>query len=51
MWGGLSDTFESLLAARAVMGIGGAAAETVGPDIIGEVYFVHQRGRAMVSQN
>ncbi|KAF1984852.1 MFS general substrate transporter [Aulographum hederae CBS 113979] len=47
MWAGLASSFGSLLAARVFMGIGEAAADTVAPDVIGEIYFVHQRGRAM----
>lgn len=49
MWGGLAKSFESLLAARFFMGIGEAPSETVSPDVVGEVFFLHQRGRAMVS--
>jgi len=49
MWAGLAHSFDSLLAARFFMGVGGAPADTVAPDVVGEVFFVHQRGRAMVS--
>ena len=49
MWAGLTTDFNSLLAARLVMGIGGGPADAVSPDVVGEVFFVHQRGRAMVS--
>lgn len=49
MWAGLAKSFESLLAARLFMGIGGGPADAVAPDVVGEVFFVHQRGRAMVS--
>lgn len=48
MWAGLAKSYESLLAARLFMGIGGAPADAVAPDVVGEVFFVHQRGRAMV---
>jgi MFS family permease len=51
MWAGLAKSFDSLLAARLFMGIGGAPADTVAPDVVGEVFFVHQRGRAMVSRH
>lgn len=51
MWAGLAKSFESLLAARLFMGIGGGPADAVAPDVVGEVFFVHQRGRAMVSTN
>ncbi|KAH7134969.1 major facilitator superfamily domain-containing protein [Dendryphion nanum] len=47
MWAGLATSFESLLAARIVMGIGGGSADAVAPDVVGEIFFVHQRGRAM----
>lgn len=49
MWAGLAHNFNSLLAARFLMGVGAAPADTVAPDVVGEVFFVHQRGRAMVS--
>ncbi|KAH9863489.1 hypothetical protein IAQ61_009767 [Plenodomus lingam] len=47
MWAGLATSFESLLVARLFMGIGGAPADAVSPDVVGEIFFVHQRGRAM----
>lgn len=49
-WCAVAQSFNSLLAARVFQGIGGAAAETLAPDIVGRVFFVHQLGRAMVSQ-
>jgi MFS family permease len=51
MWAGLSTSFNSLLISRLFMGIGGGPADAVAPDIVGEIFFVHQRGRAMVSQS
>lgn len=48
MWAGLATSFDSLLAARIFMGIGGAPADAVSPDVVGEIFFVHERGRAMV---
>jgi hypothetical protein len=33
------------------MGIGGGPADAVAPDVVGEIFFVHQRGRVMVSWN
>lgn len=48
MWAGLTTNFNSLLAARIFMGIGGGPADAVSPDVVGEIFFVHQRGRAMV---
>ncbi|KAF1816418.1 MFS general substrate transporter [Eremomyces bilateralis CBS 781.70] len=47
MWAGLATSFGSLLAARAFMGVGASVSETLSPAAIGEVFFVHQRGRAM----
>ncbi|EON67977.1 hypothetical protein W97_07123 [Coniosporium apollinis CBS 100218] len=47
MWAGLAKDFSSLLAARFFMGFSNGPADTIAPDIIGEIYFVHQRGRAM----
>ncbi|KAF3388419.1 hypothetical protein F1880_004436 [Penicillium rolfsii] len=47
MWAGLAKSFGSLLAARVVMGIAVAPADTIAPNVIGEIYFTHQRGRAM----
>ncbi len=64
MWAGLATSFESLLAARFFMGVGVGPADTstcavtfalgralimlVAPNVIGEIYFTHQRGKAMV---
>ncbi|KAL4927980.1 major facilitator superfamily domain-containing protein [Aspergillus undulatus] len=47
MWAGLASTFESLLAARFFMGVGVGPADTIAPNVIGEIYFTHQRGKAM----
>ncbi|KAL1957497.1 hypothetical protein VTO42DRAFT_5960 [Malbranchea cinnamomea] len=47
MWAGLTRNFNSLLAARLLMGVGGSPADAVSPDVVGEVFFIHQRGRAM----
>lgn len=49
VWAAKATSFSSLLAARLFQGIGGAASETISPGLIGELYFRHQRGRAMVS--
>jgi len=48
MWCGLATSYDSLLAARLIQGIGGAAADTVAPALVGDVYFVDEQGRAMV---
>ncbi|KAJ8106206.1 hypothetical protein OPT61_g9691 [Boeremia exigua] len=47
MWAGLTTNFNSLLAARLIMGIASGPADAVSPDVVGEIFFVHQRGRAM----
>ncbi|KAI0121716.1 major facilitator superfamily transporter [Xylariales sp. AK1849] len=47
LWCGLATNFNSLLAARIFQGIGNAAADTVAPALVGEVYFMNERGRAM----
>lgn len=48
MWAGLATSFKSLLAARIFMGMGAGSADAVAPEVVGEIFFVHQRGRAMV---
>ena len=48
-WCAAARDFSSLLAARVFQGIGGAAAESLAPDVVGRVFFRHQIGRAMVS--
>lgn len=48
MWCGLAGSFGSLLAARAVQGVGFGPADSVAANVVGEVFFVHERGRAMV---
>ncbi|KAJ3539170.1 hypothetical protein NM208_g5594 [Fusarium decemcellulare] len=47
LWCGLATSYNSLLAARVFQGIGGAAADSVAPALVGDLYPVHQRGRAM----
>ncbi|KAL4911355.1 hypothetical protein BDW74DRAFT_164877 [Aspergillus multicolor] len=47
MWAGLAKSFGSLLAARFFMGVGVGPADTIAPNMIGEIYFTHQRGKAM----
>ncbi|KAJ5682427.1 hypothetical protein N7462_005592 [Penicillium macrosclerotiorum] len=47
IWAGLAKSFGSLLAARIFMGIAVAPADTIAPNVIGEIFFTHQRGRAM----
>ena len=47
-WCASAQSFNSLLAARTLQGCGAAAAETLSPDVLGRVFFVHQMGRAMV---
>ena len=47
IWCAVATSFDSLLVARIFQGIGGAPADTVAPDIVGEIFFAHQAGRAM----
>lgn len=47
VWAGCAKSFNSLLAARIFMGIGAGPSETICPDVLGEIFFVHQRGRAL----
>ncbi|KAM3417449.1 hypothetical protein BST61_g5695 [Cercospora zeina] len=47
IWCGKADSYESLLAARVIQGFGIAPADSVAPHVIGECFFVHQRGRAI----
>ncbi|KAF7516619.1 hypothetical protein G7054_g14075 [Neopestalotiopsis clavispora] len=47
LWCGLATSYNSLLAARVLQGIGSAAADTVAPALVGDVYFMDERGRAM----
>ncbi|KAL4864252.1 hypothetical protein BDV12DRAFT_205841 [Aspergillus spectabilis] len=47
VWTACAGSFASLLAARGFQGIAGAASDTISPGVIGEIYFRHQRGRAM----
>lgn len=51
VWAATAKSYNSLLAARCFMGMAAGSSETIAPDILGEVFFVHQRGRAMVSIN
>lgn len=48
VWCGLATSYDSLVAARIIQAIGGAAADTVAPAMVGDLYFIHERGRAMV---
>ena len=49
VWGGVATSFESLLAVRALQGVAGGPSYTLAPDAVGEIFFVHQRGRAMAT--
>ena len=48
VWCAKAENFGSLLAARILQAAGGGAADTVAPALIGDLYFIHERGRAMV---
>ncbi|KAF3384693.1 Protein HOL1 [Penicillium rolfsii] len=47
VWAGKSTSLNSLLGARALQGIGMGPSFTLPATIIGEVFFMHQSGRAM----
>ncbi|KAK2000475.1 major facilitator superfamily transporter [Colletotrichum falcatum] len=47
IWCAVSTSYHSVLVARLVQGMGAGASETVAPALIGEVFFVDERGRAM----
>ncbi|KAI7341506.1 MFS general substrate transporter [Hortaea werneckii] len=47
IWAGVADSFGSLLAARVMQGLGYAPADTIAPDVAAEVFFIHERGRAI----
>ncbi|KAE8382649.1 major facilitator superfamily domain-containing protein [Aspergillus bertholletiae] len=47
VWAARATSFGSLLAARFFMGVGVAPADTIAPNVVGEIYFAHQRGKAM----
>ncbi|KFA72626.1 hypothetical protein S40288_09901 [Stachybotrys chartarum IBT 40288] len=47
VWCSLATSYDSLLAARILQAVGGGAADTVAPALVGDLFFVHQRGRAM----
>ncbi|KXH69640.1 major facilitator superfamily transporter [Colletotrichum salicis] len=44
----VSTTYNGVLVSRLFQGIGAGASESVAPALIGEVFFVDERGRAMV---
>ncbi|KAL2811540.1 major facilitator superfamily domain-containing protein [Aspergillus granulosus] len=46
-WAASTRNYGSFMAARCFMGIGGAPADTVAPTILGEIFFVHERGKVM----
>lgn len=48
VWCGVARSFGSLLAARALQGFSSGPADAIAPNVLGEVFFVHERGRAMV---
>jgi MFS family permease len=49
IWCGLAGSFGSLLAARALQGASSGPVYTFAPEITGDVFFHHERGRAMVA--
>ncbi|EGP86985.1 uncharacterized protein MYCGRDRAFT_86328 [Zymoseptoria tritici IPO323] len=49
VWCGLAEGFPSLLAARALQGASSGPVYTFAPEITGDVFFHHERGRAMIA--
>ncbi|KZL87475.1 major facilitator superfamily transporter [Colletotrichum incanum] len=47
IWCAVSTSYNSILVARLFQGIGAGASESVAPALVGEVFFVDERGRAM----
>ena len=47
IWCANAKSYNSLLAARVFQGAAGGAADTLAATVVGEVFFVHQRGRAL----
>lgn len=47
IWGGAAQSYESLLGARIVQGLSVAMFESVMFSVIGDLYFVHERGSRM----
>ncbi|KAF6819451.1 MFS transporter [Colletotrichum plurivorum] len=47
VWCAVAKTYDSVLVARVFQAIGAGASETVAPALVGEVFFVDERGRAM----
>ncbi|USW51897.1 Putative major facilitator superfamily, MFS transporter superfamily [Septoria linicola] len=46
-WCAVAGSFNSLLAARIVQGFGMGPADSSAANVVGEIFFVHERGRAM----
>jgi MFS family permease len=49
IWCGLANGYPSLLAARALQGASSGPVYTFAPEITGDIFFHHERGRAMVA--
>lgn len=47
LWGGAAQSYNSLLGARIVQGLAVAAFESVMYSVIGDLYYVHERGARM----
>ncbi len=43
-WSAVAQSYESLLAARIVQGFGSSACEALGPAIVADLFFLHERG-------
>ncbi|KAL1968077.1 hypothetical protein VTN77DRAFT_2207 [Rasamsonia byssochlamydoides] len=51
IWNGWASSFNSLLAARTVSGFGNGAYESIVISSIGDLFFVHERGKVIVAYN
>lgn len=47
VWSSLATSYASQLAARILMGFTAGASECVGPLTVGEIFFLHERGKMM----
>ena len=47
IWSAVAKSWGSLLAARIIQGFAASAVEGLGPTVVGDLFFVHERGRWM----
>ena len=44
IWAGKAESYSSMLAARIIQGFGASSSEALGPSIVADVFFLHERG-------